>query len=381
MDKVITAVFPEGGSNTVTVYGLWQWDYGISLQIMGLSLPETVEVHFSLTNGEPVKQEGHSSDGITTVDIPDSMLAGPTGSGTFCGIGAFLVNAWVYVEDGASGRTVKMIRLNVKTRAKPPDYIATPEEKKTWEQLQEGKADRLAVAGRILSLMSGERLLSEITLPAGGGTGTFYISVTQDESGAVTADRTMAEIEAAYAGGQAVYCLFTSPVYNNMPCILPLFVHVTGTLYVFGGSVAMDANQPMYLTLICMADSWMVLGEKLVQSVNGKQGVVVLTADDVGAAEPCAREEKGSSDTAVSIQPGALYVFPEMASLSITLEAPENTGIVNEYHFIFRSGGTATTLTLPDSVNVPSGFSVESGKIYEISILEGCMTYQSWEVS
>lgn len=169
MDKVITAVFQEGGSNTVTVYGLWQWDHGISLQIMGLSLPETVEVHFALTNGEPVKQEGHSSDGITTVNIPDSMLAGPTGSGTFCGTQAFLVNAWVYVEDGESGRTVKMVRLNVKTRAKPPDYIATPDEKKTWEQLQEGKADRLEVAGSILSLMSGERLLSEVTLPTGGG--------------------------------------------------------------------------------------------------------------------------------------------------------------------------------------------------------------------
>lgn len=168
MDKVITATFPEG-SNTVTVYGLWQWDHGISLQIMGLSLPETVEVHFALANGEPVKQEGHTTDGITTVDIPDSMLAGPTGSGTFCGTQAFLVNAWVYVEDGESGRTVKMVKLNVKTRAKPPDYIATPEERKTWEQLQEGKADRLALAGSILSLMSGDRLLSEVTLPTGGG--------------------------------------------------------------------------------------------------------------------------------------------------------------------------------------------------------------------
>lgn len=169
MEKVITAVFQEGGSNTVTVYGLWQWDHGISLQIMGLSLPETVEVHFAIGQGEPVNQEGRTTDGITTVDIPDSMLAGPTGAGIFGCMGAFLVNAWVYVEDGTSGRTVKMIKLNVKTRAKPPDYIATPEEKKTWEQLQEGKADRLAVAGSILSLMSGDRLLSEVTLPTGGG--------------------------------------------------------------------------------------------------------------------------------------------------------------------------------------------------------------------
>ena len=169
MDKVITAVFPEGGSNTVTVYGLWQWDYGISLQIMGLSLPETVEVHFSIGQGEPVKQEGNTTDGITTVNIPDSMLAGPTGAGFFGCMGAFLVNAWVYVEEGTSGRTVKMVKLSVKTRAKPPDYIATPEEKKTWEQLQEGKADKLELAGRILSLMSGERLLSEVTLPTGGG--------------------------------------------------------------------------------------------------------------------------------------------------------------------------------------------------------------------
>lgn len=387
MDKVITAVFQEDGSNTVTVYGLWQWDHGISLQIMGLSLPETVEVHFALTNGEPVKQEGHSSDGITTVDIPDSMLAGPTGSGTFCGTQAFLVNAWVYVEDGESGRTVKMVKLNVKTRAKPPDYIATPDEKKTWEQLQEGKADRLALAGSILSLMSGERLLSEVTLPTGGGgSGAFYISATQDESGAVTADKTMDEIEAAYASGQPVYCLFESSKYNNIPAILPMFIHRTGLVCIFGGSVVVNIGKPICLMLACDGDGWtdatIELNDyALVQSVNRKQGVVVLTADDVGAAEPCAREEKGSSDTDVSIQPGMLYVFPEMASLSITLAKPENTEIVNEYHFIFRSGGTATTLTLPDTVNVPSGFSVQANKIYEISILEGCLTYQSWEVA
>lgn len=93
------------------------------------------------------------------------------------------------------------------------------------------------------------------------------------------------------------------------------------------------------------------------------------------------RVEKAASDTTVELEPNKLYVFPEMASLTYTLAAPADTSIANEYHFVFRSGATATELVHPTGVSVPDSFTVESNRIYEISILEGCLTYQSWTVS
>ena len=88
-----------------------------------------------------------------------------------------------------------------------------------------------------------------------------------------------------------------------------------------------------------------------------------------------------ASDTAPTLDPNKLYVFPEMASLAPTLNAPSDNSIVNEYHFIFTSGATATTLTLPAAVLQPDGFTVEANHVYEVSILENCMTAQGWAVS
>ena len=103
--------------------------------------------------------------------------------------------------------------------------------------------------------------------------------------------------------------------------------------------------------------------------------------DTCGEYSPTVRIEKTASDTTVELEPNKLYVFPEMASLTYTLAAPADTSIANEYHFVFRSGATATELVHPAIVSVPDGSTVDKNKVYEISILEGCMAYQSWAVS
>ena len=86
------------------------------------------------------------------------------------------------------------------------------------------------------------------------------------------------------------------------------------------------------------------------------------------------RIEKLDTDTTVTLEPNKLYVFPEMESLTYTIEG---TG---EVHFIFRSGATATRVVHPSNVNIGS-FSVDANKIYEVSILEGLLTSQNWSVS
>lgn len=87
------------------------------------------------------------------------------------------------------------------------------------------------------------------------------------------------------------------------------------------------------------------------------------------------RVEKLSTDTTVTLEPNKLYVFPEMESLTYTIG--EGTG---EIHFIFKSGATATRVVHPAGVNIGS-FTVDANKIYEVSILEGLLTSQSWAVS
>lgn len=103
---------------------------------------------------------------------------------------------------------------------------------------------------------------------------------------------------------------------------------------------------------------------------DGNEAVAIII--ETGGIE---RIEKLATDTTVTLEPNKLYIFPEMASLTYTIG--EGTG---EVHFIFKSGATATRVVHPSNVNIGS-FSVESNKVYEVSILEGLLTSQNWSVS
>ena len=89
--------------------------------------------------------------------------------------------------------------------------------------------------------------------------------------------------------------------------------------------------------------------------------------DETSANIP--RQEMQNTNTTVTLQPNILYVFPEMASLTVTLATPTDNTIANEYHFFFTSGSTATTLTLNNVLS--DAYSIEANTKYEVSILEG----------
>ena len=114
---------------------------------------------------------------------------------------------------------------------------------------------------------------------------------------------------------------------------------------------------------------------------DGSGAVTVTIPEGSGGYGGTVRIEKLSTDTSVELEPNKLYIFPEMSELTITLAEITDTSVASEYHFIFQSGATATTLSIPDTVNIPSSFSVDASKIYEVSILEGCLCSQSWAVS
>ena len=90
--------------------------------------------------------------------------------------------------------------------------------------------------------------------------------------------------------------------------------------------------------------------------------------ESTGGSADIPRQEMQNTDTTVTLEPNKLYIFPEMASLTVTLAEPDNSNVANEYHFFFASGATATTLTLNNVLS--DAYSIEANMKYEVSILE-----------
>lgn len=91
-----------------------------------------------------------------------------------------------------------------------------------------------------------------------------------------------------------------------------------------------------------------------------------------GKADKVLVTNHGTSDTTYSVTPNTLHIWGTVASLSLTLATPTDTTIVNEYMIEFVSGSTATTLSLPSSVEWAEScgaLSVEASKTYQISIV------------
>lgn len=78
-----------------------------------------------------------------------------------------------------------------------------------------------------------------------------------------------------------------------------------------------------------------------------------------------------ASDTVVTLNPNVFYIFPEMATLTVTMSG---TGM---HAFRFTSGATATTLTV-NGATMPDSFEVESGKVYEVNIYQGYGVVSEW---
>lgn len=78
---------------------------------------------------------------------------------------------------------------------------------------------------------------------------------------------------------------------------------------------------------------------------------------------------------------GAVYHFTgALTSLTVTLTTPAS-GELAQYHFDFTSGATAPTVTIPNTVTMPSSFSVEANKRYEVDILNNYGAVMTWAIS
>lgn len=131
-----------------------------------------------------------------------------------------------------------------------------------------------------------------------------------------------------------------------------------------------------------------LLPKTLAQDCLGPGGVDMATAleqlqGEVDGLDPIPLEpvvKAAPPSGSYELQPGVLYDFSQAAASALTLAfAAPASGKAAQYHLIFASGSTATAVTLPDGVRTPDGYTIEAGRVYELSILEGLLTYQSWE--
>lgn len=102
------AIFAPEAKEAEIKDDVWQHDFGQTLQIEGLSLPPTVEVHYANKDKDiALPQTGVTEGGITTAPIPNEILEEK---------GAF--TAYIFVTDGESGETCYTINGYVNKR--PP---------------------------------------------------------------------------------------------------------------------------------------------------------------------------------------------------------------------------------------------------------------------
>ena len=155
---MIIARFCSEGQYYKTVYGLAQWDYGQTLQVYGLQLPDQGEVHLTEEFGSlalPVPGI-RQKDGSIAIEIPDILLQSGKN-----------IIAHIYVCDDEQGETLRTILMPVKKRARPENYggsSLTPMQ----EILNElrCRADDLNLQEDILQLRSGGQAIgSRIRLP------------------------------------------------------------------------------------------------------------------------------------------------------------------------------------------------------------------------
>ena len=167
------------GERIAQKYNLWQYDYNQILQISGLSLPATVEIHFSLTGntGETETRVATTKNGITQVQIPNELLRNDGKSGNYS------IFAFIYVVDEDSGNTEYEIILHVKSRPAPGEIGEDPEEKRILDEAVEmvnQAADRAEAAERGASDQAAAAEQSKTDAAESAETTKKYLAETEE---------------------------------------------------------------------------------------------------------------------------------------------------------------------------------------------------------
>lgn len=222
--------------------------------------------------------------------------------------------------------------------------------------------------GKVLGVVDGEYALKQ---EEGGGDGavtsvngkTGAVTITAAELGALTEHQSLAAYRTASAQDtidaaqdQAIGAKYAKPS---------------------GGIPASDLADAVK-TSLGKADTALQEHQSLsgyaTESWVQQQGYLTQHQDISGKADKIPRVVKTAQDETVTLQPNVEYYFPEMANLAVTLAAPTDLTILNEYHFFFTSGATSTVFSFNDGDVRNAGElpdNLDADKLYEVSVLEG----------
>ena len=112
---MIHAIFTD--TDTITVFGLCQYDTEQTLKIEGVKLTDGMEVHFANCKSQTATVK-RVAGGM--VEIPNALLEQPHS-----------IDAWLWGEN----ETLKTIILPIKKRKKPDNYMSEDENITTAERL------------------------------------------------------------------------------------------------------------------------------------------------------------------------------------------------------------------------------------------------------
>lgn len=185
----------------------------------------------------------------------------------------------------------------------------------------------------------------EITSGGGGSDDTYEVTY---------GTTTTAEINTAASAGKLCYCVYNGRIYYLMGWTYTGLVRAAKFYDIV-------SNSELYYVLVNGESYW----------TNGTETIAGNKADKVTITTVSA-----AGSVSQALDAGKIYDFTgALTDLTITLNSATAPA---QYHFRFDSGSTAPTLTLPQTVTMPSGFQVEANKHYEIDILDGYGVAQSW---
>lgn len=186
---------------------LYQWDTGRQVEC------DAEQVHFS-NHHYGTSIDVDVKDGKAT--IPNQLLTSATP-----------IKAWAWVKDDGGEYTKEEQIFLVAKRNKPSNYVYTPTEIKTWQDLQNQIGD-------LNDLKTGHKdnLVNAINDAAeSGGAGDLTIKMTIEVDGdnytVTSCDKTMEQIDAAVASGQNIKAIAFDKY------IMPLIRMKYGEEYVF----------------------------------------------------------------------------------------------------------------------------------------------------
>ncbi|MBQ5900812.1 MAG: BppU family phage baseplate upper protein, partial [Clostridia bacterium] len=164
--KYVNVNFKNGFADRVPT--VTQYDYGQHLRITGLALPEAVEFHFkNQKSEETLLVAGITTDGITTVQIPNSMLKEPHN-----------ITVYVYVSNGESGKTVYRIDLNMRVRNAPQELSTDPNDEHYVNGVSELIAEAAGAANLAKESLEEAKNAKEICLSAAAATQALCDTLT-----------------------------------------------------------------------------------------------------------------------------------------------------------------------------------------------------------